>query len=151
MLSPGEHVTNPARQHAAIALEEAFDLDGGEFRELLPEFHDGQHPATFVADVDRITGEFKGSNLHHHLTRQQFEAQNLSTRNECLDAVLVRLGRRNDAHDGTPMLHVDSCEVMKFPLDNPYGRASDHYGIETVVSFTLSPPRTPDEVIDAAV
>jgi len=109
-------------------------LESGEFKELLPHFHGGEHPATFIANVDKVTGDFVGSNLHHQLSTEEFRGRNLATKNECLDGVYFRPAIKNAELEG-PTLEPLSCEVMQFPLDNPFGRASDHFGIKTVFKF----------------
>lgn len=96
-----------------------------KFQDLLPEFHQGEHPVTFTANIDADTGRFVGSNYHNLLSQTAFRERNLQKKGECLDGIYFCPA----SDEKTGISCVDSCEVLTFPLSNPFGRVSDHSGI----------------------
>eukprot|EP00750_Incisomonas_marina_P008018 INCI15157.1.p1 GENE.INCI15157.1~~INCI15157.1.p1 ORF type:complete len:409 (-),score=71.71 INCI15157.1:56-1282(-) len=119
------------------------------FIDLLSLFHDGSHPTTYVACVDRSDGTFRGSNLHVTLSAEDFELQQLRAQGESLDAVFLRCGgadaldddgdatasvQRN--HKNRVSLRPESCEVVHLPLaNNAFRRVSDHSGVAATFSY----------------
>lgn len=121
----------------------------GAFIDLLSLFHEGRHPATYVACVDRSDGTFRGSNLHVTLSSEDFKLQQLRAQGESLDAVFLRCGGADALNDhddavsvesnskkGGVLLRPQSCEVVHLPLsNNAFRRVSDHSGIAASFSY----------------